>query len=36
MGMIDQDLTWNFLKIQHVHGQKMIDHPMGMTDQDLI
>ena len=24
-----------FLKIQHVHGQKMID-PRGMTDQDLI
>ena len=23
-----------FLKIQHVHGQKMIDPP-GMTDQDL-
>ena len=23
------------LKIQHVHGQKMIDHPPGMTDQDL-
>ena len=25
-----------FLKIQHVHGQKMIDTTMGMTDQDLI
>ena len=24
-----------FLKIQYVHGQKMIDPPMGMTDQDL-
>ena len=23
-----------FLKIQHVHGQKMIDLP-GMTEQDL-
>ena len=23
-----------FLKIQHAHGQKMID-PLGMTDQDL-
>ena len=27
--MTGQDLTWNFfLKIQHVHGQKMTDPPM--------
>ena len=25
-----------FLKIQHVHAQKMIDTTMGMTYQDLI
>ena len=24
-----------FLKIQHVHSQKMIEPPPGMTDQDL-
>ena len=26
----------NFLKIQHAYGQKMIDPPPGMTDQDLL
>ena len=25
---------WIFLKIQHVHGQKMIE-PLGMTDEAL-
>ena len=34
--MKDQDLTQNFtVKIQHAHGQKMIDSPCSITDQDL-
>ena len=33
--MKDQDLSQNFtVKIQHAHGQKMIDPP-NVTDQDL-
>ena len=32
--MTDKMLPRIFLKIQHAHGQKMIDPP-GMTDQDL-
>ena len=34
--LTDQDLTQNFkVKIQHAHGQKLIDPPPGMADQDL-
>ena len=31
--MTDQDLTLIFLKIQHVHGQKMIDPPFPKYDR---
>ena len=36
LSVTDQDLTENFtVKIQHTRGQKMIDSPCSMSDQDL-
>ena len=33
--ILDSPRILQLVKIQHAHGQKMIDSPCSMTDQDL-